>query len=221
MSMLKVNAFDSICHEHYEYYRLTDVINLLKKFGLEVFDVSHNDTNGSSVRIFAGFKGKHKVKQVVKEKVTEENLYFSQGDQLLAFSNRVRTERNKLMRFFNKTLKAKAVIGALGASTKGNTLLQYYGLNYPSVLAIGEVNDDKYGLKTAGSNIPIISEKDLLDKKPDYIIILPWHFKTTFIPKLVKYMEGGGAIIFPLPQCEVVRMEYGRMIREYISDEIS
>jgi len=215
LSMLKVNAFDNLCHEHLEYYRLTDVVNLLSKFGLEVFDATYNQTNGSSIRIYAGFKGKNNVSIRLAEMVAEENLFFSNGDMIDKFVRSVEEEKFKLMLFLEKEKQLGKSISAIGASTKGNTLLQYYGIDSSILTFIGEVNKDKFGLKTPGSNIPIIPEEQVLQLKPDYLLVLPWHFKNFFIKSFIKYMDEGGTLIFPLPiMCTVKRMN-NKYVCEY------
>jgi len=107
--------------------------------------------------------------------------------------------------------KGKTIFG-MGASTKGNTLLQYYGLTPDDIVAITEVNKDKYGLKTVGTAIPIISDEDGLAAQPDYFLVLPWHFNDNFIDKNQEYLESGGKFIVPCPEPAIISNDDKRLL---------
>lgn len=195
LSMLRVNAIDNICHEHLELYRLEDIINLVKKHGLEVFDVSYNNVNGGSIRIMISFPKKYKVSSLIKGFLHLEDLYLS-IDNLNRLFNDVRSFKFKIHTFLKKY---EGSIYGMAASTKGNTLLQLLRLDNNLIKAIGEVNKDKFGLVTSGTNIPIISEKVILKLQPKVIIIMAWHFESTFNKILKKYIKNGGLVLYPLP----------------------
>lgn len=205
MSVLAQNAFDSICHEHVVYYTLTHLYSLLQKHGLQIFDVEQNDVNGGSIRVWACHPGKYKVSMCVGELLRREFDFFvythPRPTYLNPISDFVKTVEHIKARIMG-FLSARELDGgiyALGASTKGNTLLQYFGVTNRQIVAIGEIHEDKFGKFTVGTNIPIISEKKLLEKNPDIIMVLPWHFRDHFIKILEDYIADGGSLLFPLP----------------------
>jgi hypothetical protein len=195
MSMLKVNAIDNICQEHLEYYSLLDVQKLVEKFGLEVFDVSFNKVNGGSIRIFVGHEGKHRVHRRVRQAEIDE-FYGLKHTSIEDLGKNIIDIRYNILEYISSI---EGDVYGMAASTKGNTLLQVLGLNNSDIKAIGEINKDKFGLVTAGTWIPIVSEKEVLDKNPELIIVLAWHFKKTFSKVLDKYIQNGGKVLYPLP----------------------
>jgi len=210
-SMFKINAFDNICHEHLEYYKLSDVVTILNNNGLNVFDVEYNKVNGGSVRIYVrgDYDGFHLPIEVsVSDALEKEAEYFnSEEGSWEAFSERY--EKNKsdllsLLYFFHNNL---INVAGLGASTKGNTLLQAYDLSWKYIDVIGEINRDKFGLVTIGSHIPIQDESRIFNGDVyKHFIILPWHFRTSFLnnARIQEILSNGGALIFPLPEVTVV-----------------
>jgi len=199
LSMLKANAIDNICAEHLEYYRLSDVCNIVSDSGLEVFDVSYNMVNGGSVRIFVGFKGKHEVSTQLISSLLYEEIYL-ESDNLTKLVERV----EEFSVAINKAIdEADGLVYAMAASTKGNTLLQLLHLDSTKITAIGEINEDKFGLITAGTNIPIVPEQEVLDANPALIIVLAWHFRETFDKVFAEYIENGGKVLYPLPIPEI------------------
>jgi NDP-4-keto-2,6-dideoxyhexose 3-C-methyltransferase len=107
------------------------------------------------------------------------------------------------MSFLKEARKAGKSVCGLGASTKGNVLLQYYGIDDTLVREIGEVNEDKFGAFTPGTLIPLVSEDQVLAANPDYLLVLPWHFRAFF--ESLPAMKGRN-LVFPLPEFEVVRV---------------
>ena len=204
-SMLSVNAFDNICHEHLEYYSFEVVKNLLETNGLEIIDVSHNNVNGASIRVTAAFPGKYPAQPVVSKELADERLYLTQ-DAFTKFSNNIEVTKRKVSGFLRWAKATSNRIAILGASTKGNTLLQVCGVTDKDCEFASEVNSDKFDLITIGSNIPIIPEEDALIRHPDYFIVLPWHFKDSFLSKssIKAYLDSGGKLVFPLPEFTVV-----------------
>jgi len=201
-SMLINNSFDTICHEHLEYYSLNQIQWMFKIAGLKIIDVYFNSVNGGSFCVYAAKeKSSYSINnKVIKEIIAEENnMQLTTLKPFTAFCNRIDRLKKELidkLSFINQS--GKTVYG-LGASTKGNVLLQYYNLDSTQIKAIGEVNPDKFGKVTPGSLIPIENERSILEKNPDYLLILPWHFKNFFLHnshfKNIK-------LIFPLPQVE-------------------
>ena len=199
LSMLSVNAIDNICAEHLEYYSLLDVVSLVSKFGLEVFDVEYNMVNGGSIRIFVGFKDKHNIRETVNISLVDEEIRLA-SDSLTKLVERIETFSEAINKAIDET---DGLVYAMAASTKGNTLLQLLNLDSTKITAIGEINEDKFGLMTAGTNIPIIPEQEVLDANPALIIVLAWHFRDTFDKVLADYIENGGKVLYPLPVPEI------------------
>jgi len=205
--MLKTNSYDTVCHEHLEYYSLNQIKRMLDETGMKIIDVEFNDINGGSFSIMAA-KSESTYPEarnlIAKTLAEEEELGLAGIDLYTAFRERVFKHRHDL-----KTLLAtlreegKCVLG-YGASTKGNVLIQFCGLDTTDIPYIAEVNEDKFGAFTPGSGIPIISEAEAREMKPDFFLVLPWHFRKTILEKERSFMENGGKFIFPLPDIEVV-----------------
>jgi len=196
LSMLDMTAFDNICHEHLEYYTVEVVNNLLEEFGLEIFDLEYNSVNGSSVRIYASHKGYRPVNEIVMDTLKYEQHKLESG-VLSEFVSSIEEAKTTLVDYLSKLPKPIAV---LGASTKGNTLLQYFGLDNSIINHAAEINKEKYGLHTVGTEIPIIPEDKSLESQPSAYLVLPWHFIEVFIKKFDDYLNKGGKLIVPLPK---------------------
>jgi NDP-4-keto-2,6-dideoxyhexose 3-C-methyltransferase len=204
VGMLKQNAFDNIVHEHLEYYSLLSLNNLLNKHDLEVFDVELRELNGGSFRTYIAFKGKRKItKAVEKLNKYEKRLKLNKKKIYLDFAKRIKNNKKKLFEFIKKENKSGKTIYLYGASTRGNTLLQYFGLDNKLIKKAVERNPEKWGKIIASVGIPIISEKEARKDKPDYMLVLPWFFKKEFLKREKKYLDHGGHLIFPLPKFEV------------------
>lgn len=206
LSMLKTGDFPNICHEHLEYYSLDVLQKFLLEEGLEIFDVEYNDVNGGSIRVYA--KHKHhdrEVKQSVAEALIREWEFMdSVGDVGTYFRERVERTKNAVLAFVIGAHSIGYKVAVMGASTKGNTMLQYYGIGAEEIDHAAEVNPDKFGRRTVGSNIPIISEEESLAKHPDYYLILPWGFTDFFVKKLDTWMQDGAGLIVPLPNPRII-----------------
>jgi SAM-dependent methyltransferase len=211
-SMLLQSAFDNICHEHLEYYSLLSLENLLKRHGLEVFDVELNDVNGGSFRIFIRHRdaGKSiKVKPGAKERVEklradEDAMGLNDRKPYEDFVRSVQELKKKTVDFVKGEAAKGRKIYVYGASTKGNTLLQFCNLDASLIPFAAERSQYKWGKKTVGSLIPIISEEQARSEKPDYFMVLPWHFLKEFREREKKFLEGGGKFIVPLPELKII-----------------
>jgi hypothetical protein len=215
-SMLELNAFDNICGEHLEYYSLKFLNTFFQEHNLSIFHVEHNDVNGGSLRLFVD-KNFHPKHASVEYYLYDEELYFSQfEDVFFSFKERIEENKTALVNFiYNQVIIQGDLVYVLGASTKGNTLLQYYNLGYPRLKKALEVNKDKFGLKTIGSNIPIMDEAGGMRDDPDFLLVLPFHFKSFFIQKFDSYLKNGGSLLFPLPEPIVVyKGLYGNIVEE-------
>lgn len=202
--MLKNNSFDTICHEHLEYYSLTQIQWMFKKAGLKIIDVHFNQVNGGSFCVFAAkTSSKYTINSSVIDKIIEEEneMQISTMKPFKEFSDRVELLKKELIEKLHQINKSGKTVYGLGASTKGNVLLQYYNLDSSLIKAIGEVNIDKFGKVTPGSLIPIEDEKIILEKSPDYLLVLPWHFKS-FFQNNTRFQNT--KLIFPLPTVEEI-----------------
>jgi len=211
-SMLEQNAFDNICHEHLEYYSLMAIEHLLKKHGLRVVDVELNDVNGGSFRLYVsraqgGRSWTEGTKRVKELEERERVLGLHKRDVYEAFARRVQELKTKLVTFINQESRAGKKVYVYGASTKGNTLLQYYGLDSSTLLAAAERNSDKWGKLTIGSMIPIVSEAQARKDAPDYMLVLPWHFLDGFVSREREYLQNGGKFVVPLPEFKIIGSE--------------
>ncbi len=199
-TMLKNNSYDTVCHEHLEYYGMKQIIWILDRAGLKAIDIEFNDINGGSFSVTAA-KANSPYKESAQAKCILNNEIDLGLDSSLIyqkFSERTINNRDIVLEFFSN--RGSSIIGALGASTKGNVFLQYCNLSSKDIVAIGEINSDKFGAFTPGTLIPIVPEHELIDIDPEYLIVLPWHFRNTFVQKS-KYKS---RLIFAIPEFEVV-----------------
>ena len=206
-SMLRMNAYDTICHEHLEYYCLHNIWNILQQAGLKILDVQMNSVNGGSFAVTASLK-KSKLKSndlfidwLLRQ---EESMGLKTIEPYMKFKAEVKKHQISLRTLIETLREDGKRISGYGASTKGNVILQYCALGKEHIDCIGEINPDKFGHFTPGTHIPIIPESEALAQKPDYLLVLPWHFRDGIMQKEEKYLEAGGKMIFPLPEIEIV-----------------
>jgi len=203
--MLELNAFDNIVHEHLEYYSIHSLNNLLAKHNLEIFEIEINNTNGGSFRTYLAFRNKRKVQKSVYELLEQEKrIGLDKKETYKKFAERIKKNKKIFNKFIKERIQANKKIYVYGASTRGNTLLQYYELDNKLITAAIERNPEKWGKKIASTDIPIISEKQARKEKPDYMLVLPWFFKKEFILRERNYLKSGGHFIFPFPKLEIV-----------------
>ena len=206
-SMLRTTSYDTVCHEHIEYYSLQPVVKLLKACGMKVLDVQMNSINGGSFAVSACHEDaplqiNHAVIDWLLEQ--EERMGLDTIKPFQEFAERVFEHRNSLLSLIRALNASGKKVFGYGASTKGNVLLQFCGLGAKDLPCIAEVNRDKFGKFTPGTNIPIISEGEAKAKDPDYFLVMPWHFKNNILQREQEYMQKGGKMIFPLPEIEII-----------------
>src|SRR6266581_2104982 len=206
-AMLRANAYDTICHEHVEYYAFAQIKWLADKVGLTILDVERNDVNGGSFAVTLGRnrrlapRGGDRVERFLD---AERRMGFNSLHPFEEFRKRVLSHKRELrQRLEDIRARGESVLG-YGASTKGNVILQFAGIDRDLLPAIAEVNEDKFGCVTPGTWIPIIPEADARARKPNYFLVLPWHFRTGIIEREAAYLAAGGRLLFPLPSIEVV-----------------
>ena len=214
--MIRQLAFDNICHEHVYYWSLSSMEKLLKKAGLRIVDCQLNDVNGGSFRIYIKKKKSSvssfatapyrdvcniRVESLLK---WEKSLRLDKEEIWLDFFKRIEGLKEETVNFIKQEKAKGKIICGYGASTKGNTLLQYFGLDNTTIDAIAERSPYKFGLKTIGTNIPIKSEEEVRAMKPDYMLVLPWHFISEFIKREKEFLDNGGKFIVPCPKFEII-----------------
>lgn len=212
-TMLKKTSYDTICHEHLEYYSLSVIEYILKQAGMKIFNVALNDVNGGSIRCFATSIENYKYKrpdyqQNINAIHQEEfDLELDTDKPYKYFQDRINVHREGLASLLKKLKKEGNRIHIYGASTKGNTILQWCGVDHRVIDVAAERNPEKYGAYTIGTDIPIVSEEESRGMAPDYYLVLPWHFKTEFIEREKEMIEKGVGFIFPLPTIEIIKKE--------------
>ena len=215
--MLAQLAFDNICHEHLEYYSLSSLKYLLDQHDLKIVDCQLNEVNGGSFRIYIR---KTKAEPSTFASASYRDVAAFRVGSILAYEKTLRLNspktykdfykracdlRDQTLKFMRAEKKKGKKIWAYGASTKGNTLLQWWGIDNSLVDGIAERSEPKFGLKTVGTNIPITSEAEMRKAKPDYLLVLPWHFIDSFVSREQAFLKGGGAFIVPCPRFEIIR----------------
>jgi SAM-dependent methyltransferase len=207
LSMLRASSFDTICHEHTEYYSVSVINNLLALNGLKIIDLSFNDVNGGSVAITAAHSCSDLPESYMLKWVLEvENslgIHDPSAKIYADFIGNVYNTISSLNSLFDSIAQTGATIYGLGASTKGNTLLQMPGFNHGLIRGIFEVNESKYGHVTPGSSVPILPESQIIEYSPDYLFVLPWHFKYNLMSSIRDKYSLASKFIFPLPYPEV------------------
>ena len=207
-SMLRMNSYDTICHEHLEYYSLGVIEQILERADLQIVDVVTNAVNGGSFAVTAT----HRANPSARPNRAVIDWLLQQEDRMglgtpkpyREFEERVFRHREDLVRLIRSLNgDGKKVLG-YGASTKGNVTLQFCGFSAGDIAAIADVNPDKYGCVTPGTHIPIVSEADAKAMNPDYFLVLPWHFKDGILRREKEFLRKGGKFIFPFPEIEIV-----------------
>jgi hypothetical protein len=216
--MLQQLAFDNICHEHVYYHSLNSIKNLITPHNLKIVDASLNDVNGGSIRIymqkniaqessFATGPLRDVCNFRVQSLLEYENNKFdiSKPEVWEEFNKNINELKQQTVDFIKQEKAKGKIICGYGASTKGNTLLQWFELDNTLIDAIAERSPYKFGLKTIGTNIPILSEEEVRDMNPDYMLVLPWHFISEFIQREDEFLSKGGKFIVPCPKFEIYK----------------
>jgi C-methyltransferase C-terminal domain/Putative zinc binding domain/Methyltransferase domain len=209
--MLENDSYDTICHEHLEFYSLAVIEKIAAFAGMKIFKIEFNDINGGSIRCFATHKesslyfdsANYKLINEVRQK--EFDLELDTDKPYVAFQYRIEKVKNELHNLLLQFKKEGKKVHIYGASTKGNTILQWCDINNMLVDYAAERNPDKYGAVTLGTNIPIISEAESRAMNPDYYLVLPWHFKEEFLEREKEALEKGTGFIFPIPVIDIYK----------------
>lgn len=211
--MLKMTSYDTICHEHLEFYSLAVIEYVLKKSGMKVFNVVLNDINGGSLRCYAThitnfkYKNVEHLRNIQAMHRAELDLELDTDKPYKSFQDKINVHRDELITLLKKLKMEGKKIHIYGASTKGNTILQWCGIDNKIIDYAAERNQNKWGTYTIGTNIPVISEAESRKMSPDYYLVLPWHFRDEFIKREQEMLERGTQLIFPLPKIEIISKE--------------
>ena len=209
--MLELNSYDTICHEHLEYYSLAVLEKICALGGMKIFKISFNDINGGSIRCYAthkeynGYDNKENYSFINEIRQKEFDLELDTDKPYHAFQKRIGKLKKDLHDLLVKFKKKGKKVHIYGASTKGNTILQWCNINQRFVDYAAERNPDKFGAHTLGTNIPIISEEESRAMNPDYYLVLPWHFKEEFLKREKEALKKGTGFIFPVPKVEIYK----------------
>ncbi len=214
--MIKQLAFDNICHEHVYYWSLNSLEKLMIEAGLKIVDCQLNDVNGGSFRVYIKKEDSDITKfatrpyrdvcdvRIESIRQWEQTQNLDSTKTWLDFYQGIEDLKKQTVDFIKEEKSKGKIICGYGASTKGNTLLQYFGLDNTLIDAIAERSPYKFGHKTIGTNVPILSEDDVRKMKPDYMLVLPWHFISEFTEREKEYLNGGGKFIVPCPKFEII-----------------
>ena len=206
-AMLETTAYDTVCHEHLEYYCLKQIKWMMDRGGLKLIDVELNDINGGSFAVTVAkadsslASNSSAIERILRE---EEKTGLDTPLPYQQFRERVWKHREELLSILTKLRDEGATVLGYGASTKGNVILQFCGITASLLPCIAEVNTDKFGRFTPGTHIPIVSEAEAHAMKPDYFLVMPWHFRENLIQREAAFLKRGGKMIFPLPNIEIV-----------------
>lgn len=216
--MIKQMAFDNLMHEHFYYYSLFNMKSLFEKNGFKIVDCQLNDINGGSFRVYAMKQtsnekafGTQPYRDVAAFRVEslleyEKSLKLDCIDTWLNFHNDINILKEQVVSFIREAKAQGKTVAGYGASSKGNTLLQVFGLDYTLIDFIAERSSAKWGLRTVGTNIPIVSEQAMRARHPDYLLALPWHFINEFRQRESEYLAKGGCFLVPCPKFEIIRL---------------
>lgn len=209
--MLELDSYDTICHEHLEFYSLAVLEKICAMGGMKIFKIFFNDINGGSIRCYAthkefsGYDNKENNELINDVRKKEFDLELDTDRPYTSFQKRIEKLKEELHELLVKFKKKGKKVHVYGASTKGNTILQWCDIDHHLVEYAAERNPDKYGAHTLGTNIPIISEAESRAMNPDYYLVLPWHFKEEFLEREKEALEKGTGFIFPVPKVEVYK----------------
>ena len=205
LTMLQTNSIDTICHEHLEYYAIKQIKDIADRTGFKIIDISFNDCNGGSSRVYFAKKSSTKYTEMTISKILQDEASLTTLTIYNEFMSRVNQQVNSLKEFIMNARKEGKETWIYGASTKGNCLLQYANLGEDLIQYAVERNPQKIGKMTA-TGIPIISEETMRSAPPAYLLVLPWHFRKEITEREQTFLREGGGLIFPFPVFDVVNV---------------
>jgi hypothetical protein len=209
-AMLRMNSYDTICHEHIEYYSFAVLEHMMRRCGLKMVRVAFNDINGGSIRCTVAHAGSTRFDNRAAQeaigvvRAEEFELELDTDKPYRHFQDRIDKHKAELGRLLRDLRRTGKTIHVYGASTKGNTILQWCGIDSAIIDYASDRNPDKDGARTIGTHIPIVSEEKSRALAPDYYLVLPWHFRREFLEREAEMLARGTKFIFPLPEIEIV-----------------
>lgn len=213
--MLELDSYDTICHEHLEYYSLAVLEKILGMAGMKIFKIAFNDINGGSLRCYATHKENNLLDSqenyilINETRHKEFDLELDTDKPYIEFQHRIESLKVELHDLLVRLKKENKKVHIYGASTKGNTILQWCDIDHTLVDYAAERNADKFGARTLGTDIPIISEEESRAMNPDYYLVLPWHFKNEFLKREEEALQNGTGFIFPVPFIDIIHNKKG------------
>ena len=208
LQLINKNQFDTIYHEHFSYFSLTTLKKLFTMHKLKIFDVEELDTHGGSLRIFIKHESnkRYKEKKSVIKLLEKEKLFgLRKISTYNNFSQEVNSIRIELLNFLQKARKNNKIVVGYGAPAKGNTLLNFCGIDSELIKYTVDMNPHKQGMYLPGSHIPIKEPKEISRTKPDYVLILPWNLKDEIMNQLKDIDKWGGKFVIPIPKVRVIK----------------
>lgn len=202
-TMLEMTSYDTICHEHIEYYSLAVLEKLFASFELNIFDAQLNNINGGSIRVFATRDKRKPTENLHRIRRMEFEANLDNIETYTKFQTLAEARRHDLLALLNSIKLQGKKVHIYGASTKGNTILQWCGIGKDLVEAAADRNPSKENCVTA-TGIPIISEESSRLADPDYYLVLPWSFEKEFLEREKAALERGTRFIFPLPTIQII-----------------
>lgn len=203
-AMLAATAYDTVCHEHLEYYGLRQIKHMTDRCGLKIVGIEQNAVNGGSIAITAARQSApYTEPSILIEEYLRQESELDSDAPYRSFEEAVFAHRAQLLDLLDGLRREQKLVLGYGASTKGNVILQFCGIGPRELPAIAEVNEQKFGCYTPGQGIPIISEAEAHARQPDCLLVLPWHFKTNLLERERDYLRRGGKMLFPLPNIEI------------------
>lgn len=210
-NMLELNDIGNFAHEHLEFYSIQSLDHLLGKHGLKIVHLETNDVNGRSYRLYIRPKTscQHcKPSPSLTQAREDETYYLENPKHLQSLFHKMEDNKQTVRDFIRtETLVHHKTVWVYGASTKGNTILQYYELDYPLIQGAAEKSQEKWGRETVGTRIPIYSEEEARKACPNYFLVLPYAFIDEFIQRERQWLEGGGKFIVPIPKMRIIGKE--------------
>jgi len=208
LQLIDKNQFDTIYHEHFSYFSLTTLMKLFAMHKLEIFDVEELSTHGGSLRIFVKHKNNnfHKERKSVKKILEIEKKFgLKKISTYTNFSHDVNSIKNELLRFLHKAKENNKIVVGYGAPAKGNTLLNFCGIDFKLIKYTVDMNPHKQRMYLPGSHIPIKTPNEIFKTKPDYMLILPWNLKKEIMLQMKDIRKWGGKFVIPIPEVKIYR----------------
>jgi SAM-dependent methyltransferase len=210
-SMLEMSSYDTICHEHLEYYSLAVLEHIMARAGMKILEAELNSINGGSICCYVTHVDNFRLghlqpsQRLAELRCKEFEMELDTDKPYRDFKYRIEALREELKALMRRLKNDRKTIHVYGASTKGNTILQYCGIDNTIISCAADRNVEKHGARTLGTDIPIVSEEESRAMGPDYYLVLPWHFREEFLVRERPMLEKGVGMIFPLPKLEIIQ----------------